>query len=139
MSDSIGAGPCTSSSAVGNDGYLSFKPTDTSSAEIVVQELDLLLTAGRLDNESRAFILTEYRRALNLSSCPVERSTELCGRLTPGDTLYPGERLTNAFGELMYLTYDGVARHIGADGLEVFSTAQLTRGGQTSLRYCNPN
>ena len=33
------------------------------------------------------------------------------------------------------MTLDGVARHIGADGREVFSTAYLTRGGKYPLRY----
>jgi uncharacterized protein (DUF1800 family) len=115
-----------------NTGRLGFEPADASSAAAVLDELDLLLTGGRLDAHSRAVIAEEYGAALDRSSCPVDRSAELCGRLTPGDTLQPGERLTNAAGEVLCFTRDGVAQHIGAGGEEVFSTAYLTRGGQAA-------
>ena len=122
-----------------NDGYLSFEPTDVSSAEAVIDELALVLTAGRLDDYTRTVVTQEYRRALNMSSCPVDRSEELCGRLSPKDQLFPGEQITNAKGEVLCMTRDGVARHIGADGREVFSTAYLTRGGEHPLRYHHKN
>ena len=101
----------------------------------MVDELGLLLTAGRLDRYTRTVIIDEYQRALNISSCPVDRSAELCGRLKPGNQLHPGEYITNAKGEVLCMTRDGVARHIGADGREIFSTAYLTRGGKYPLRY----
>ena len=37
------------------------------------------------------------------------------------------------------MTRDGVARHIGVDGREVYSTAYLTRGGDHPLRYHHNN
>jgi uncharacterized protein (DUF1501 family)/uncharacterized protein (DUF1800 family) len=124
-----------STSTRGNTGHLSFTPANVSSAESVIDELDLLLTGGRLDFHSYAVVKSEYERALNVSSCPVDRSAQLCGRLTPGDRLWPGEQLTNAQGEVLCFTYDGVARHIGADGREVFSSEDETRGGGEPLRY----
>ena len=51
----------------------------------------------------------------------------------------PGERIENANGEVLCMTRDGVARHIGVDGREVFSTAYLTRGGKHPLRYHSSN
>ena len=116
--------------AATNDGYLNFSPADASSATAVVDELDLLLTAGRLDDHARQVITDEFERVHNLSACPVDRSVELCGRLTPGDELAPGEQITNSHGEVLCLTYDGSSRHIGADGREVFSTAPRTRVGR---------
>jgi uncharacterized protein (DUF1501 family) len=112
---------------VSNHGFLRFVPTNSLSTDAVVDELDLLLTAGRLDNYSRAVITEAYDHALNLSSCPTDRSIELCGRLVVGDTLSPGEHITNANGEVLCMTYDGVARHIDAAGNEVFSSYK-TRG-----------
>ena len=97
-----------------------------------------MLTAGRLDAYSRGVIVDEYNRALNLSACPVDRSEELCGNLMPGDKLYPGERIVNAAGEVLCVTYDGVAQHIGSDGREVHSTAYLTRGETYPLRSVRP-
>jgi hypothetical protein len=94
----------------------------------------VLLTAGRLDAPSRAHIAAEYDAALNRTSCPVNRSADYCGRLTPGQQLMPGEFIENAGGEVLCLTHDGVARHIGADGREVFSTAYTTRGSPAPLR-----
>ena len=46
-----------------------------------------------------------------------------------GDFLNPGEHLTNAKGEVLCMSYDKVARHIGVDGREVVSTAFSTRDG----------
>jgi uncharacterized protein (DUF1501 family) len=109
-----------------SEGYLSFVPEDATTAEAVVDELDLLLTAGRLDEHSRTVILDAYAHAHNLSSCPNER-LELCGRLAVGDELFPGDSITNTNGEVLCMTYDGVARHIGANGNEIFSTF-ITRG-----------
>eukprot|EP01052_Picozoa_sp_SAG31_P011017 SAG31_NODE_614_length_13525_cov_4.312230_5_plen_1443_part_00 len=120
-----------------NEGYLNFEPTDFSSVESVVDELDLLLTGGRLDENSYSIISAEYTHAVNLSSCPIDRTQAFCGMLTPGDQLYPGESITNAHGEVLCMTYDGVAQHIGVDGLELFSTAYQTRGGRSPLRYEN--
>jgi len=117
-----------------NAGYLSYSPDNASSTEAVVNELDLLLSAGRLDDKSRADIVEEYNRALNFTSCPVER-IDLCGRLQPGESLMPGEYFTNANGEVLCFTYDGVARHIGANGTELFSTAYATRGTAVPLNY----
>lgn len=117
-----------SSSLGGHTGMLTFEPADPSSAESVVDELDLLLTSGRLDAHSYTVITEEYMRAFENSSCPVDRTEELCGRLTPGDSLQPGEQITNADGEVLCMTFDGAAQHIGVDGREVHSTAFLTRG-----------
>ena len=99
----------------------------------MISELALVLTADRLDAHSRAVITDEYERVLNLSSCPVDRSAELCGRLTPGDELQLGERLVNAQGEVLCMGYDGAARHIGVDGTEVYTSAGTTRGGEDPL------
>jgi hypothetical protein len=92
-------------------------------------------TGGRLDAHSYAVITEEYLGALNASSCPVDRSAQLCGRLEPGDELRRGEQITNADGEVLCMTKDGVAQHIGADGREIFSTAYRTRGGDDGLHY----
>ena len=117
-----------------NDGYLRFAPTNVS-AEAVVAELDLVLTAGRLDAHSKAVIADAYNAALNDSSCPNDVSASLCGRLVPGQQLNPGERLINARGETLCVAFDGTARHIRADGTEVYSTAHVTRGDRTPLEY----
>ena len=85
--------------------------------------------AGRLDDHSRSVINEAYTRALGLSACPSDRSADLCGRLMQGDFLNPGEHLTNAKGEVLCMSYDKVARHIGVDGREVVSTAFSTRDG----------
>jgi len=122
-----------------NQGYLAYEPSDASSAEGVIAELDLLLSAGRLDNHSRQVITAEYIRANHLSSCPVDRSAELCGRLTVGQELFPGESITNAQGETLCFTYDGALRHIDANGFEFFSTAQMTRGRGAKLAYESHN
>jgi uncharacterized protein (DUF1501 family) len=128
--------PVPSRTQLGNTGYLSFVPTDFSSAESVLHELDLLLTGGRLDPHSYAVITEEYDRALTASSCPVDRTAELCGHLVPGDVLQRGEQITNADGEVLCVSYDGVAHHIGVDGREVFSTAYSTRGYESDgLHY----
>ena len=126
--------PAPWSGSRANEGYLAYAPSNASSAEAVIDELDILLTSGRLDVHSRARITEEYLFALNVTSCPVDRSAELCGRLTPGQQLLPGEHLRNALGEVLCLTYDGVARHVGTDGREVFSTAFGTRGTAVPLR-----
>jgi len=117
-----------------NHGYLGYTPTDASTAASAIDELDLLLTAGRLDAYTRTVITDEYENALAQSRCPTAR-TDLCGRLTPETTLYAGEHITNVLGETLCFTYDGVARHIGADGKEVFSTALRTRGVGLEFRY----
>ena len=118
-----------------NTGYLSYEPTDATSASAVINELDLLLTAGRLDAQSKAVITAEYSHALSRSACPVDRSREMCGRLTPGQALRAGEFITNALGEELCFTFDGVARHIGVDGREVFSTAVDTRNLGETLQF----
>ena len=118
-----------------NPGYLGFTPTNSSTADSVVDELDLILSAGRLDDHSRAAIIDEYNYQLNRSACPIDRSIELCGRLTPGQSLRPGESITNAHGEQLCFSYDGVARHIGSDGREIFSSGYRTRETGLQLRY----
>jgi len=110
-----------------SDGYLAWTPADASTAESAIGELDLLLTAGRLDAHARAVVIEEYNHALSRSACPVDKSAAFCGRLRPGQELLAGEHILNSHGETLCMTYDGVARHIGADGREVFSTAVLTR------------
>lgn len=47
------------------DGELEFLPTRPSNSTAVVDELDILLTAGRLSATSRAVIEAEYERMLN--------------------------------------------------------------------------
>ena len=134
--------PAAWTTANTNDGYLTYAPANASHAASVVEELDVLLTAGRLDSYTRDLILDEYASALNATACPVDRSAELCGRLTPNtpyNKLYAGERLTNALGETLCFTYDGVARLIGADGRERYNTAVRTRtpGKGWRLSYWN--
>jgi hypothetical protein len=68
--------------------------------------------------------------AHNLSSCPNER-LELCGRLAVGDELFPGDSITNTNGEVLCMTYDGVARHICANGSGIFSTFIMSDGRLT--------
>ena len=116
-----------------NNGYLAYTPTDASSPAAVIEELDLLLTAGRLDEASKMIITAEYQQALDRSACPVDKSAALCGRLTPGQTLNAGESITNADGETLCFSYDGVARHIDADGREVDSTATFSREASIQL------
>ena len=121
------------------DGYLTFTPTDMTSTNAIISELDLLLAGGRTDDNSRGIISAAYDAALSNSSCPNDRSAELCGRLTPGGpALHLGESITNAAGETLCFSYDGVAKHIGADGKEVFSTAFATRGVGHRLEYNDP-
>ncbi len=93
-----------------NTGYLSFVPSNITSASAVMDELSLILTGGRLDRHARTVMLDEDNRAVNMSSCPLDRSTEFRGRLTPGDKLHIGERVENADGEVLCMTYDGVAK-----------------------------
>jgi cullin-associated NEDD8-dissociated protein 1 len=105
----------------GSRGYLSWRPSNASSAASVVDELSLMLTAGRLDEHARAVITSEYEYYRNRSSCPIDRTASLRGRLILGQSLYAGERLINWRGEMICFGYDGVPMHIGADGREVFS------------------
>ena len=42
------------------EGYFFFKPTTPSDPEVVVDELSMLLTEGRLSKESKAIIAEEY-------------------------------------------------------------------------------
>jgi len=121
-----------------NNGYLHWQPANASSAESVVDELSLLLTSGRLDEQTRKVIIEEYNAALHKTSCPVDKSAQYCGRLTRNQNLYPGEFITNAQGETLCYTRDGVARHIGADGREVYSSAIYTRG-QNASKNGGPN
>lgn len=93
-----------------------------------------MLTGGRLDTQAKDFVAARYSAALNSSLCPNER-LELCGRLTPGQSLEMGEYITNALGEVLCFTWDGALRHIGADGAEVYSTALWTRGSAIAMRY----
>ena len=113
--------------AATSDGYLGWQPTNASSAAAIVDELSLLLSARRLDHHTRAAIVDEVEHARARSRCDVDRTAALCGRLTPGQQLLAGEFIVNALNETLCFTYDGVARHIGADGVEVFSTASWTR------------
>ena len=53
-----------------------------------------MLTGGRLDTQAKDFVAARYSAALNSSLCPNER-LELCGRLTPGQSLEMGEYITN--------------------------------------------
>jgi uncharacterized protein (DUF1501 family) len=122
--------------SLANDGYLSFAATNASTPESVVDELDLLLTAGRLDTYTRLVVIDEYKDALLNSSCSQERS-DLCGRMEPGDVLYPGQYITNAGGEVLCVSLDGVAKHISAEGKELYSTSYLTRSDRSPLRYEN--
>ena len=116
-----------------NFGAFTFTPSNVST-EAVVEGLSLVLTGARLDEESRNIIAAEYSAALNASLCPNERQ-DLCGRLEPGQSLARGEYLTNAVGEVLCFTWDGVLRHIGADGGDVYSTAAATRGSGIDMRY----
>ena len=119
-----------------NDGYLAYSPSgDAADPAVVIDELDLLLTAGRLDEYTKAIVVDEYSHALNRSACPVDRSAELCGRLTPGQSLNAGESITNSLGETLCFTYDGVARHIDASGREIFSTAVHSREVGETLHF----
>lgn len=122
-----------------NYGYLHWQPTDASTAAAVVDELSLLLTSGRLDAYTRGVVIDEYNRALVRTACPVDRTARLCGRLSPGDELLPGEFITNTDGEVLCHTLDGVVRHVGVDGREVYSTAIDTRGGQFGRDGSTPN
>ncbi len=121
--------------AVSSDGFLTWSPADATSAAAVVDELDLLLTGGRLDNHARAIMFEEYEWVRSRSMCPNDRSAELCGRLTPGQTLAAGDRLINADGEELCFSYDGVARHIFANGTEAFSTAPFSRERGSEFEY----
>ena len=129
-------GPEAWSTEMNNPGYLTFSPTDATSAEAVIDELDVLLAAGRLRNDpfQRSVILEEYIWHVNRTACPVER-TDLCGRLTPGDTMNPGEYIVNSNGEQLCFSYDGVVRHIDSSGVEVYSTGSETRELGVILRY----
>jgi hypothetical protein len=100
----------------------------------VVDELSLMLTAGRLDEHARAVITSEYEYYLNRSSCPIDRTASLRGRLLLGQSLYAGERLINWRGEMICFGYDGVPMHIGADGREVFSVYEGRERGY-KLQY----
>lgn len=122
----------------GHSGFLKFKPSNAASASEVIAEMDLLLTGGRLDDYSRVLITDEYQRAFNLSSCPVDKSAELCGRLEPGQELQRGEHIVNALGEMLCMSYDSVASHIGVDGKEVTTTAYRTRSYQQGQDYVLP-
>ena len=51
-----------------SDGTLDFVPTDPNNASSAVDELSLLLTAGRLSDASRSIIEYEYERMLNGST-----------------------------------------------------------------------
>ena len=121
--------------AQSNAGYLAWTPSDASTSASVVAELDVLFTAGRLDEHAKAVITDEFEHAVARSSCPNDRSAELCGRLTSGQELAAGDSLTNSLGETLCFTYDGVARHIGANGKELFSTAVYTRGRGVRFTY----
>jgi uncharacterized protein (DUF1501 family)/uncharacterized protein (DUF1800 family) len=118
----------------GSRGYLSWRPSNASSAASVVDELSLMLTAGRLDEHARAVITSEYEYFLNRSSCPIDRTASLRGRLLLGQSLYAGERLINWRGEMICFGYDGVPMHIGADGREVFSVYEGRERGY-KLQY----
>jgi len=118
-----------------NDGYLAWTPADASAAESVIDELNLLLTAGRLDTYAREVVLEEYNHAIARSACPVDKSGAFCGHLKPGQELLAGEHIVNSNGETLCMTYDGVARHIGADGREFFSTAVKTRERGVRFTY----
>jgi len=120
--------------AITNDGYLGWTPSDASTSSSVIGELDLLLTAGHLDEHTKAVLTQEYEYALGRSQCPTARA-DLCGRLTPGQELAAGEHITNSLGETLCFTYDGVARHIGADGTERFSTATYSRECAVRFTY----
>jgi len=132
-------GPCTSPSNAAwshfsSNGYLSYTPNATSASGII-DELSVLLTAGRLDDQTKAIIVHEFLHARNRSMCPNDRSMELCGRLTPGQELMPGDFIVNALGETLCFSHDGVATLVGTDGQEVFSTAPDSREVGESLLY----
>ena len=134
VSNSLTSYPTEWGSWQGSRGYLSWRPSNASSAASVIDELSLMLTAGRLDEHARAVITSEYEYYLNRSSCPIDRTASLRGRLLLGQSLYAGERLINWRGEMLCFGYDGVPMHIGADGREVFSVYEGRERGY-KLQY----
>ena len=58
-----------------SDGRLSFTPTDAGSAAAVVSELDLLLTAGRLNPGTTAVITQAYQRTSCTFPIPLTNTT----------------------------------------------------------------
>ena len=60
-----GSGECSDGSASAGQGNLTYVPSNPSDAKIVVDELATLLTAGRLNEESRAIINEQFTTADN--------------------------------------------------------------------------
>ena len=134
----FGTSGCRIGSPTECEGFLGYIPTN-GTAVAVIDELDLVLSAGRLDAQSRSILVDEYNYQLNRTACPLDKTADFCGRLTPGQHLLPGEAITNSLGEELCFSYDGVARHISADGRELFSTAFITRETGYMLWYVNQN
>lgn len=64
----VGSGPrtCNGQGAARADGELTYRPTGTT-PEAVVDELNLLLTSGRLNSTTREILIREYNWQLNVS------------------------------------------------------------------------
>lgn len=132
--NSYNVGPVPWSTEIDNTGYLVFTPTSIVAGD-VVDELDVLLSAGHLDSYSRAILVEEYSFEFNASRCPNDRTNELSGRLVPWTYLYPGDSLFNTRGEQLCFSFDGVARHIDTNGSEIYNTAYETRKAGTYMAY----